>query len=111
MGLGRYLLGTGELVLIVGAIGLGALRLRARWLPGWSGAPARLAEIVIATGALVIVLEIAGVAQLLRPVPVLIIGTGGRGADGEAGRDAPGGSGGRRLRSSWAAGRAPRRSS
>jgi hypothetical protein len=62
MSFGRYLLGTGELVLVVCAMGLGALRLRARWLPDWSGAPARLAEIVIAAGALVIVLEIAGVA-------------------------------------------------
>jgi hypothetical protein len=72
MGLGHYLLGTGELVLIVGAMGLGALRLRARLLPDWDGAPARLAEIVIGTGALVVVLEVVGIAQLLRPVAVLI---------------------------------------
>jgi hypothetical protein len=76
MSFGRYLLGTGELVLVVCAMGLGALRLRARWLPDWSGAPARLAEIVIAAAALVVVLEIAGVAQLLRPIPVLIAALG-----------------------------------
>ena len=72
MSLAHYLLGTGELVLCVAAVALGALRLRARWLPGWAGAPARLAEIVIATSALVVTLEVVGVAHLLYPIPLLI---------------------------------------
>ena len=77
MSLGRYLLGTGELVLCVAAVALGAVRLRARWLPGWSGAPAHLAEVVIATSALVLVLEVVGVAHLLHPVPVVLACLGG----------------------------------
>jgi hypothetical protein len=71
MSFAHYLLGTGELVLCVAAVGLGAVRLRVRWLSDWAGAPARLAEIVIASAAAVLVLEVVGVAHLLHPIPVL----------------------------------------
>ena len=72
MNLGRYLLGAGELVLIAAVLGFGAARLRARYLGGWTGAPARLAEVVIAVSALLLVLEAVGLAQILDPVPILI---------------------------------------
>jgi hypothetical protein len=70
--LGRYLLGAGELVLIAAVLGFGAGRLRARYLSDWTGAPARLAEVVIAVSALLLVLEVVGLAQVLDPVPILI---------------------------------------
>lgn len=71
MSLGRYLLGAGEIALIAVAIGYGAMRLRARLLPGWSGAPARLAEVVIGSSALLVAIELVGIAQILKPAPVL----------------------------------------
>jgi hypothetical protein len=70
--LGRYLLGAGELVLIAAVLGFGAARLRARYLSGWTGAPARLAEVVIAVSVLLVVLEAVGLAQILDPIPILI---------------------------------------
>jgi hypothetical protein len=71
MSLGRYLLGAGEIALILVAVGYGAMRLRARLLPDWSGAPARLAEIVIGTAALLAAIELVGIAHILDPAPVL----------------------------------------
>jgi hypothetical protein len=71
MSLGRYLLGAGEIALIAVAIVYGAMRLRARLLPGWSGAPARLAEVVIGSSALLVAIELVGIAHILKPVPVL----------------------------------------
>ncbi|MFL5906710.1 MAG: hypothetical protein ACJ75Z_03835, partial [Solirubrobacterales bacterium] len=71
MSLGRYLLGAGELVLMASALGFGAARLRARFLPDWAGAPARLAEVVIVASALVLTLELVGLAQILDPVPIV----------------------------------------
>jgi hypothetical protein len=72
MSLGRYLLGAGELILIAVALGYGAARLRARVMPGWSGAPARLAELVIGTSVLLLVLELVGLAQVFDPLPIVV---------------------------------------
>jgi hypothetical protein len=57
---GAYLLGSLELALIVGAVALAAWRVRATILPGWRGAPARLAESVLATAALIWLAEALG---------------------------------------------------
>src|SRR5262245_37514824 len=72
MSLGRYLLGLGGFAICVAAIGFGAACLRSRYLPGWRGAPARLAEVVIATSALLLVLELLGTAQILDSVPIVL---------------------------------------
>jgi hypothetical protein len=74
MSFGRYVLGAGELAVVAGAVGYGAARLRSRFLPGWAGAPARLAEIVIGTSALLLAIELVGAAQILRPAPVVVAG-------------------------------------
>jgi hypothetical protein len=72
MSLGRYLLGAGELILVAVALGYGAARLRARLMPEWSGAPARLAELVIGTSALLLALELVGLAQIFDPLPIVV---------------------------------------
>lgn len=60
MSAGDYLLGVVLLALIVVPLAAGALRVRARLLPAWNGAPARTAEAVIAIGALVVIAELLG---------------------------------------------------
>ncbi len=57
---GAYLAGAAELGLAVAAIAFGAFRVRAALLPGWSGSPARLVEIVLAVCGLIWVSEIVG---------------------------------------------------
>ncbi len=72
--LSSYVLGLGGLGVLFAAIGLGAFRLRQRLLPGWSGAPARLAELVLGLAAFVLVLELVGLVGLYRPGFVLVGG-------------------------------------
>jgi hypothetical protein len=57
---GAYLGGALELALVVAALAFGACRVRALLLPGWSGAPARLAEAVLAVAGLIWVCEALG---------------------------------------------------
>jgi hypothetical protein len=64
MSAGQYLLGTALLVLTAGSLGATAWSLRRRFLPSWSGAPARLAEVVIALSMLVVLAEVIGAAGL-----------------------------------------------
>ena len=71
MSFGSYLAGALALIAIVAALGFAAVRLRARLLPGWSGAPARLAEVVLGVSLLVVILELVGVVGLYRPGWVL----------------------------------------
>jgi hypothetical protein len=68
---GDYLQGSIELLLVAAAMGFAAVRLRGRWLPGWSGAPARLAEVVLGISLLVVTLELIGVVGLYEPGWVL----------------------------------------
>jgi len=63
---GAYLAGATELVLVVAALGFASFRLRARILPAWEGAPARLAEAIIGIALLVWVGEALGVLGLFR---------------------------------------------
>ncbi|MGZ5309747.1 MAG: hypothetical protein ACXWDQ_04785 [Solirubrobacterales bacterium] len=72
--LSSYVGGLAELALLLGALYFGAVRLRGRLLPGWSGAPARLAEIVLAIAELVLTLELLGLLSLYRPGIVLVGG-------------------------------------
>jgi hypothetical protein len=65
--LSSYVGGLLMLAVLLGALFLGAFRLRGRLLPGWEGAPARLAEIVLTVAELVLVLELIGVVGLYRP--------------------------------------------
>jgi hypothetical protein len=57
---GDYLIGAIELAALVGALAFGAHRVRALLLPAWTGAPARLAEIVLGVAALVWTSEALG---------------------------------------------------
>jgi hypothetical protein len=57
---GAYLVGVIELAAFVAALAFGAHRVRALLLPAWTGAPARLAELVLGVSALVWVSEALG---------------------------------------------------
>src|SRR6476619_24936 len=72
MSFGDYLQGSIELIVVAGALGYGAVALRGRLLPGWSGASARLAEVVLGLSLLVVTAELVGVIGLYRPGWVLL---------------------------------------
>jgi hypothetical protein len=69
---GDYLQGSIELIAVAAAIAYAAVALRGRLLPGWSGASARLAEVVLGLSLLVVILELIGVVGLYRPGWVLL---------------------------------------
>ena len=73
---GDYLVGAVELLAVVAALAYGAYRVRALLLPGWWGAPARLAEIVLGVTALVWVSEILGTFGWFEELPVLAAAIG-----------------------------------
>jgi hypothetical protein len=62
--LGSYLLGALELAVVAVSLGLSAHRLRARLLPTWHGAPARLVEAITAIALLIWISELLGTLQL-----------------------------------------------
>jgi hypothetical protein len=72
MSFGDYLQGSIELIAVAGAMAYAAVGLRGRLLPGWLGAPARLAEVVLGLSLLVVTLELVGVVGLYRPGWVLL---------------------------------------
>jgi hypothetical protein len=57
---GDYLVGVVELAAVLVALGFGAYWMRALLLPGWSGAPGRLVELVLGLAALVLISEALG---------------------------------------------------
>jgi hypothetical protein len=63
--LGSYLLGAAQLAVLAVATGYAAWLLRARLLPGWRGAPARLVEVTGAVGLVTVVSEVLGTFGLL----------------------------------------------
>ena len=63
---GAYVAGVLELAVVLGSLVYAATRLRARLLPAWEGAPARLAEAILGVALLVWVGELLGVVGLLR---------------------------------------------
>ena len=60
LGVGAYVLGFLELALILAALAFAARRVRSLILPGWRGAPAWLAEIVLGISAVVLISEALG---------------------------------------------------
>jgi hypothetical protein len=73
LGLGAYLAGAAELAAIALALSFGAVRVRARLLPGWSGAPARLAEAVAGLALLVWSMEALGAVGALEEAPLVVL--------------------------------------
>jgi hypothetical protein len=69
---GQYVLAIGELAAIGAAIGAGGLGLRRALLPAWAGAPARLAETVLALGLLLATMLVLGAVHLLDKAPLVI---------------------------------------
>ena len=67
MSFGAYLTGVLGLAAIAVAMGLVAVRIRGRLLPGWDGAPARLAEAVIGLSALTLLFQLLGAIGLFEP--------------------------------------------
>ena len=61
---GTYILGAVALVVVGGSIGFSAFRLRRRFMPAWSGAPARLVEAVLAIALLIWLGEFLGTLGL-----------------------------------------------
>ncbi len=72
MSFGHYLAGSIELIAVGAAMGFAAVGMRGRLLPGFSGASARLAEVVLGLSLLVVILELVGVVGLYRPGWVLL---------------------------------------
>jgi hypothetical protein len=73
MPFGDYLAGVVGLALVAGPLVFAAVRLRARLLPGWEGAPARLAEAVLGVSLLTTLLQLLGAVGILEPV-LLVLG-------------------------------------
>jgi hypothetical protein len=72
MTLGSYLVGYAALAVVLASLGFAARRLRSALLPGYAGALARLAEVVIALSILVVVLEIVGALGWYRQTVVVL---------------------------------------
>jgi hypothetical protein len=63
--LGSYLLNALLLAALLTATGFSAFRLRARLIPSWTGAPARLVEAITAIALLIVSSELLGLLSLL----------------------------------------------
>lgn len=73
VGLGEYVAGAAELALVAGAAAYAATGARARLLPGWTGAPARLAEGILGLVLVVWVAEILGTFGLLEELTFVAV--------------------------------------
>jgi hypothetical protein len=77
---GEYLFGVVGLAALAVPMGMAGVRLRRRLLPGWEGAPARLAELVLAVAVLTVLLQLLGAFGILVPavlIPAaLLVGLG-----------------------------------
>jgi hypothetical protein len=69
---GAYLAGVAELAGLAVALAFGAYRLRARLLPEWPSAPARLAEAILALAAFLLISQALGLVGLLSEWPLVI---------------------------------------
>ena len=67
---GEYLAGVALLVLVAGSLTAGAVSVRRRVLPTWSGAPARLAEITLALAGFVLASELLGAIGVFAALPL-----------------------------------------
>ncbi len=68
----RYVAGLVALALVLASLGVVAVALRRRWFADFTGALARLAELVIALATLVTTLELLGAVGLFRLLPVVV---------------------------------------
>jgi hypothetical protein len=77
---GDYLFGVVGLALVAVPMVMGGVRLRRRLLPGWVGAPARLAESILAVALLTVLLQLLGAFGILVPgvliAAALVVGIG-----------------------------------
>lgn len=73
MSFSDFTAGLVHLILVAAFAGFTAYRLRARLLPGYTGAPGRLVEAVAAVGLLVVVAELLGLFGLLKSLPLVIL--------------------------------------
>lgn len=73
LGPGRYLLGVLEILLLVGAAGLGGVALRRWLLPRFERAPAYLAAAVLSLALLIWPAELLGASSAFDPVPYLLL--------------------------------------
>jgi len=71
MSLGRFALGAACLLVVLASLALAAVNVRRHWLADWGGAPARLAEIVIALATLVAILELLGTVGWFELAPIV----------------------------------------
>ena len=80
MSFGEYLFGVFGLAAVAIPMALAAIRLRDRLLPGWGGAPARLAATVLGVALLTVLLQLFGAFGILVPavliVAALLVGLG-----------------------------------
>jgi hypothetical protein len=72
LGAGDYLTGAVELLAAAAAAAAGATRVRSRLLPGWSGPPAWLADIVLALAGLLWIAELLGSFGAFRELPFFL---------------------------------------
>ena len=71
-GVGRYALGVVSLAVVAGSFALAAVAIRRRVLAAWTGAPARLAEVVSGLALLIGVLELLGLVGWFALAPIVI---------------------------------------
>jgi hypothetical protein len=69
----RYLLGTLEILLLVGFSGLGAIAIRRRLIPDFTGPPALLGTLVIAAALPILVAEALGTLGAFEALPYLLV--------------------------------------
>jgi hypothetical protein len=69
---GRYVLGVAATLIVLASLGSTAVSLRHRYLPDWTGARARLAEVIIALATLTGLLELLGLIGLFRLGPIVL---------------------------------------
>jgi hypothetical protein len=72
MSVARFGLGLALAAICVAPLVWGAVAARRSLLPAWNGAPARLAECVLALTGVILVLEALGLVGLLKPLPVAL---------------------------------------
>jgi hypothetical protein len=78
LGAGDYLIGVIELAVLVAGAGAAATRVRGRLLPGWTGPPAWLADLVLGLALVILVAELLGTAGAFRePWLMLVVGACG----------------------------------
>jgi len=66
-----YLLNVTSMAIVVGALALGATRVRSRLLNGWSGLPAHLADAVLTLALLIWIAELIGAVGMLEHGPLV----------------------------------------